>query len=250
MYLLYLVLPGLSEGGRSPGLLTSVALLPTNSPPALSVAWTLVHEMIFYLVFALRFMSRKALWVALALWGAAIGLAWGMEVEHGRALQYILSPLNLCFLLGVLIHALVNRVQVSRHRSLLLAVLGGSLVVFQAAQPEPVRAWVAVGFGLLVLAAATSASTRGGPARFLVIVGTASYSIYLVHNPLLSLAARVADRIGLDGSPAFVAISSAALAGGLVYWFVYERTMLRLVRRWIGGRRNGDGQVQMGTEAT
>lgn len=38
MYLLYLLLPGLSEGGRTPSLLTSLTLLPDNHPPALSVA--------------------------------------------------------------------------------------------------------------------------------------------------------------------------------------------------------------------
>ena len=56
MYLVDMLLPGLSESDRSPGLLTSFTLLPSNSPPALSVAWTLVHELIFYGLFLILIM--------------------------------------------------------------------------------------------------------------------------------------------------------------------------------------------------
>lgn len=58
IYLLYLLLPGLSEAARSPSLLTSLTLLPDNRPPALSVVWTLVHEMTFYALYALLFVQR------------------------------------------------------------------------------------------------------------------------------------------------------------------------------------------------
>jgi peptidoglycan/LPS O-acetylase OafA/YrhL len=59
MYVLYLLLPGISEGSRTPSLLTSLTLLPDNRPPALSVAWTLVHEMIFYCLYAVSFLHRR-----------------------------------------------------------------------------------------------------------------------------------------------------------------------------------------------
>jgi len=51
---LYAALPGLSaSGGRDFSYISSIALLPANLPPALPVAWTLVHELLFYAVFML-----------------------------------------------------------------------------------------------------------------------------------------------------------------------------------------------------
>lgn len=46
MLLAYSVFPALSGSGREVGVFTTLTLLPSNVPPALSVAWTLVHEVI------------------------------------------------------------------------------------------------------------------------------------------------------------------------------------------------------------
>ena len=111
IFLLYLVLPSLSEGGRSPGALTSFTLVPSNSPPALSVAWTLVHEMIFYAIYALRFVHRALFRGVFALWVASILGVAAMDIEMPLAARYFLSPLNLCFVLGVLVFHVNARVR-------------------------------------------------------------------------------------------------------------------------------------------
>lgn len=57
---LYAFMPGFSaSGGRDYSLVSSLLLLPADRPPALSVAWTLVHELMFYTVFLLFFVSRR-----------------------------------------------------------------------------------------------------------------------------------------------------------------------------------------------
>jgi peptidoglycan/LPS O-acetylase OafA/YrhL len=100
----YALLPGLSQGSREPSsLLTSLTLLPDSAPPALSVAWTLVHELIFYALFSLFFVSRRVVASFLILWAAGITLVWANGTDVGRLLGYFLSPLNLCFVLGVTI---------------------------------------------------------------------------------------------------------------------------------------------------
>ena len=73
---MYALLPDLSaSGGRTFSTLSSVLLLPADQPPALSVAWTLVHELMFYVLFMLWFVSRRAFWGGLLVWVAAIVLA-------------------------------------------------------------------------------------------------------------------------------------------------------------------------------
>lgn len=70
MIVLYTALPGFSaSGSRNFSLISSLLLLPADQPPALSVAWTLVHEMQFYAVFLLFFVSGRLLMAALLLWG-------------------------------------------------------------------------------------------------------------------------------------------------------------------------------------
>ncbi|MDO8772969.1 MAG: acyltransferase family protein [Burkholderiaceae bacterium] len=67
---LYAAMPGLSaSGGRDYSLSSSLLLLPADKPPALSVAWTLVHELMFYAVFLLFFVSRRWLITGFVLWG-------------------------------------------------------------------------------------------------------------------------------------------------------------------------------------
>ena len=98
LYLLYLALPGLSQGDRSPSLFTSVSLLPSNDPPALSVAWTLVHEMVFYAIFSVWFYSKRVLWALLLVWALCILVVWQINFELGRFWSYFLSPLKIIYL--------------------------------------------------------------------------------------------------------------------------------------------------------
>lgn len=55
LILLYAAMPGFSAAGgeREYSLASSLLLIPADGPPALSVAWTLVHELMFYAVFLL-----------------------------------------------------------------------------------------------------------------------------------------------------------------------------------------------------
>ena len=70
---LYAALPGFSGAtDRDYSLLSSLLLLPADGPPALSVAWTLVHELMFYFVFLLFFISRRWLAAGLLTWAALI----------------------------------------------------------------------------------------------------------------------------------------------------------------------------------
>jgi exopolysaccharide production protein ExoZ len=66
MYVLYVLFPGTSEGDR-PSLSVLTTLTPLPSKPALSVAWTLVHEMIFYMIFSLWFVSLRLFWTVMVL---------------------------------------------------------------------------------------------------------------------------------------------------------------------------------------
>ena len=232
MLLLYLLLPDLSAADRAPGVLTSLTLLPTASPPALSVAWTLIHELLFYALFSLIFVSRRLLWLLLAAWAALISYQMldGQPLHSG--LKYVLSPLNLCFLLGVVVYYL-TRNGVTTAVAAVGGVVGILALVLEAGQAHPERWLLALGFAGFIVCALSSRAQRWSPGGGVLFVGAASYSIYLVHNPLLSVAVRVLKRFipGVTPWPAFLLISSAALLAGLAYYYFYERHGLALARR-------------------
>lgn len=234
MLLLLLFVPGLSTLQRSPGMLTSLTLLPSASLPALSVAWTLTHELLFYALFSLYFISRRALFAALAAWGILILGLWFLGHTPELPAKYLLDPVNLCFLLGVALYYLTRGgLAVGAGVALAGAALGVAAIGLEAGLPRPERWLLALGFAGLIVCASSPWAGRYAPARWMLALGAASYSIYLVHTPVLGLAIRAVATYfpGAAPSVAFVAISAVALAAGILYYRVYERPALSAARR-------------------
>lgn len=64
--------------------------------------------------------------------------------------------------------------------------------------------------------------------RGLAYLGTMSYSLYLVHNPAMVAAKRLAMLVGVQSVPALTAIRfSAALLAGYLFFMVVERKFLK-----------------------
>src|ERR1700676_347124 len=68
----YLLFPSLRQANRDWGWMTSIFLVPSNNPPALGAAWTLVHEMLFYGIFVLFFFSKRLFLLPSIAWAVAI----------------------------------------------------------------------------------------------------------------------------------------------------------------------------------
>ena len=80
---------------------------------------------------------------------------------------------------------------------------------------------------------------------WLLLLGNASYSIYLMHNPLVSITQRLAARIGLDWAGAMVFGVVLSVLAGYVYHLLVERRFLDFFRSCFIGRRN-DGVLRPG----
>ena len=230
MLVLYTFFPRMSEGSRaSISVVTSLTLLPTNLPPALSVAWTLVHEIIFYAIFSLFFISRKALEGFLTLWTISIIAVWFSGMELSIFSRYFLSPINLCFVLGVVTYWATKR-EINKGAGVVALVFGLVLVGSQAWAAEPNRVMIACGFVALIIASLSPTLLSLSPGRALTVLGAASYSIYLIHNPALTLFIRIIRNFHLSPPLVLLIISIGALMAGLLYHFAYERYALKWVR--------------------
>ena len=188
-------------------LIYSYALLPQLTVPIHGVGWTLVHEMHFYIGFALLILlPRRFLPLGLAGWAAIILLGTLTGLQQPTATDYIsllLHPLSLEFLGGCAAALLIC----SGRRFKPMTVLVVGLIAFVAAlylQPYPTDftlGWGRVLFfgipSILIVygAAALEAEDRVRVPRSFVVLGDWSYALYLGHTLVLSGLRRIFDAL-------------------------------------------------------
>ncbi|WP_342149400.1 acyltransferase [Methylorubrum sp. SB2] len=231
LVVLYTLLPGLSASTREWSLITSLTLFPTTAPPALSVAWTLMHEMLFYTVF-LAFYFTRFFAALIVVWAVLIVLVGWIMGAGG----IVFAPINLEFIAGMLA-ALAARSLPSRGVLALLAVgtLGGVASLVWLGSEGNARVWFGLSLALVVPGLVRlEARGRVTVPGWLMLLGNSSYAIYLVHNPLASLGARIAARIEpLNAWPVSLALCAALGTGiGVLYHLAFEKPALR----WFGKR--------------
>lgn len=222
----YTLLPGLSASSREWSWLPTLTLLPSIADPALIVAWTLQHELVFYLLFMLFALSGRPLFGG-AIWAGVI-IAWGgLAGEPAKPLFILFAILNVEFFLGMA----VARITATRGPRDLLFLAGAAILfaLFLALGARPEHRIVfglAIAMLLVVIVRAELSGRLRTPAS-LVFLGDASYSVYLVHNPLQALLSRA-----LPGNWA-IAVLWLCAAGtllGLLYHVLYERPAIAFVR--------------------
>lgn len=182
--------------------------------------WSLALEFRWYFIFPLAL----ALWIRRprAFWLVAGACVLGSYATHAASADLAYLP---SFLLGIVAVDLeLRRPPITGAIVALFVVSLGAAFVFRLPAGVPVSVfWQLAIFAFVVLAG------RIGPLRAalsvpaLFEIGIASYSIYLVHQPLVAFVAKpLADRIG---SPIVVVavVSLVGIVGGLVFWFVVER---------------------------
>ena len=217
-YVAWMVLHGTIDGGKIAATLTLWPIWGGQyQEPLLPVAWSLYFEILFYAAVTICLVSRR---LALAAAGGVLLLAviWPSEVT-----AYLLSPLSLEFAAGY------GLARVRRFPLALPALLVGLALLFapdRAFEGATMLDSAQAGLRLLIFgipavmivygALGLEHAFAGRWATPLVLIGDASYSIYLTH--LMPVR-------GLDvAPPAKVAI---AILVGLVFYFAVERTLGR-----------------------
>ncbi|WGT51491.1 acyltransferase family protein [Thioclava nitratireducens] len=228
----YLVWPGLSEGHRDWSLFTSLTLLPSGSPPALSVAWTLVFEMTFYIMFLTFYLTRH-FWLLVCAW--AISTLWFNSFGGGGAdgvlLSTLFNPLILEFIAGMLMAALARRLPTEFWFVGLGIGIFACLAYFMI--PDVHRVFFGLALAPIVLGLAQAEARFGFRApKWALLLGSSSYAIYLVHNPLQSLVARAIRRFD-SWEMTFIACIVAGVAAGVLYHLLYEKPVLTLISQGL-----------------
>jgi exopolysaccharide production protein ExoZ len=246
IYVIYQVSPSFVNSSATvrPSVVASFLLLPQAGLPLLLVGWTLVFEMYFYLVFTLGLLApRRAFPYLLAGWGIVTAL---LHFVHGNNvwLGLVASPLNFEFLFGAIIGWLVisDRVRAPRSIGSLGLIATGVFYVLVMFNHHGFadNSWLTVfttGVALaLVIYGCVGIEFNDGrvlPLR-LVALGGASYAIYLTHIAVLKVFGIVLSHLHLHQNLILqlivaVAAFGVAIVGGIVYYVVVEKPLLKVL---------------------
>jgi len=234
-----------------------------NGRLVITVSWTLLYEIIFYAMFAILVVNRRIGTAVMVAWLLGILLSWEGSAHH------MLHPFNLLFIIGLLAAASFFRLRsvnptsrgaisaASFATGVILfvgtAVYYSSLGVDDAAWPDhPVTI---LGFGLataLLVMASISPRIEAffRERELLLLMGNASYSIYLVHLWAEKTAYKLVKAIdpGLaagTGQNPFVSdllllfIVIVAILCGIAVHLKIERPLLAYLREKMGATRPG-----------
>lgn len=214
----------------------------TAADPPLYVAWTLFHEVAFYALFGLLLLHRALGWAALAGWGLLClsQFHYAGETNPDAWGTYTALP-NVYFLIGIAAQALWHRRWAGGTALAASIVLLAVLFAADGLSTRLGPLLMAVGMGLLL--ASVCQFDHVHPVawpRWLLALGDASYSLYLLHLPLsgLLLKGLMASGLGdvLGGAARFGLVLSA-VAG--LSWLAYrgvEAPLLRVLRRPYAGQ--------------
>ncbi|MGF7180816.1 peptidoglycan/LPS O-acetylase OafA/YrhL [Tunturiibacter psychrotolerans] len=208
--------------------------------PLLNVGWTLSFEMFFYLLFALALALRVRVAYFLTPIMSILVVAGTFHGAHWPAILLVLTdPMLLEFLAGVLLGQLVIQgVRLNVATSALLLIVAPMLFFFAPRTPIRVLQW-GVPAALLVSAFVMLEDRFEGLwPRWALLLGDASYSLYLSHFLVLIVLAKRMVKIStltsthLKGEIASVLIMSCcATLVSIVLYRVVEQPINRKLRR-------------------
>ena len=234
-------------------LLLSFFLLPQSGYPLVSVAWSLQHEMLFYVLFGILIVNRKLGLAVFAIWACLIVYCIFVEPQT-TLLQFAGRDFNILFFVGMAAAMAVRSRSIPWPRTM---VLLGAVVFFTGGVLENGglelkellgRIVYGTGAALMVMGLVECERSAGWktPAPLLWI-GAASYSIYLVHLNVLIVVEKAAGALGLGKAlPGLIVLAGvvlAAIVSGLICYIVFERPLLAILRQWNARRAEAPAPV-------
>ncbi|UAW07790.1 acyltransferase [Psychrobacillus phage PVJ1] len=220
-------------------LVKSLLLVPQEQPPLLSVGWTLTHEIKFYILFGL-FMVLKSKYLKYlgVLWIIFTAL-FALNILEAKTIlvDFIFSSYNFEFLFGV-----VCAIVVMRGSSFLPYISIGVLSYFGLGFAEAIGGLeiessrvLAYGIpsAILILGLARfDIAKERKPYSLLVLLGDASYSIYLIHLPLANILNRgLSFTSGITQAYIFeFTIIIFTIFAGVIFHVLIEKPLLKYLR--------------------
>jgi peptidoglycan/LPS O-acetylase OafA/YrhL len=231
-------------------IVSSFLFIPYPRPngvvlPYAANGWTLNYEMFFYAIFAVAILlARSRAVIAITMLFAMLCILGRANSELPSTLAYWCDPLVLEFCLGMVL-ALAYRARMRLPLSLAagLVALGAATLgytEFRGYEPS----WRVVEYGLPAAAIVAGMSlSRSAPpvgrlARAFVVLGDASFALYLIHPIVILMVRRgAAPFLSLPAHPWLYGtmMIAASIVASIACYRLFERPLTRALQRRIGG---------------
>lgn len=224
-------------------LVHSLLLIPQEGGPLLVVGWTLTYELLFYAAtaLALAFGSRRHVpWLLLG-WAASL-LALQAVPAQGPIVALLTSPLSIEFIAGAAVGLYWRKLPTALAWPAMLLALAwmatAAMVLIDVpghGQTDGVRV-IAFGLPAALLVAGVARLEHAGRVRvprLAVILGDASYSLYLTHLFVMSIMGRLWSALGAHGTIGsnvgfLVATFCACCVAAVIVHRVLERPLMTM----------------------
>lgn len=210
----------------------------------IGVAWTLRHEVLFYLIFAVAILNRRIGIAVFGAWFSAVVIGWTANFTPGNpALALIFSAFNLEFLFGMAAAYAVQTWSISRPRLL----LGGGVLVFLGyglcenlgvVDGYHQSAQIVYGLSAMLMVVGLASTESVGILRLPSLMGklgAASYSIYLFHLPFIGVLYKILALSGLLArlpvGLIYLVLVTGGVTGGMLVSRVIEYPLMELIRQ-------------------
>ena len=255
VYVIALSLPQLRDSvpNELSTLIKSMLLIPQNKnlvggsgAPVLIVAWTLQFEMMFYLAFSIGIINKRA--GVILIGGYILGYVLGFG-DLGFPFAFIFSKYVLLFLMGMLVAWLVSCRPILRVNPLYFASIG--LVIYLLSAAGKILGngvssdFESISYGMgcsFIVLAMISYETKGKTFlkhQFFQLLGSASYILYLIHFPLISVLCKVSMFVGLKDYGvigalfAFFTIFISCIIVSIIFHQLIEKPVAQKLRRFV-----------------
>ncbi len=236
-------------------LAMSLAFIPFEKAnglvePLLFVGWTLNYEIVFYILFAfgLSFANKSVGMVNVILCLLCFVVAGQVMQPNGVIARFYTDAIILEFALGMLIALALPYLRARANSALkgaaaMFVVVGAAAAILLPYGFPGSNVAIACGVATAFILAGAVALERWGwvvRSPLWLLLGDASYSIYLTHPFVTQVVEKMAQRLNAHGLLACVllafAVAGSCIVGVVVYRTV-ERPLWHLARRALVPRR-------------
>ncbi|WP_161489704.1 acyltransferase family protein [Sphingobium yanoikuyae] len=215
--------------------------------PPLNPSWTLYYEIMFYVLFSILILNRRIGWIVLAAWFLTAAVLWEYPAHGDWSFSSaFFSVFNLSFLAGICAFWLSNNSSQRVAGALIsmgIAIFAGTYYFDMDILPfEDIRPLYSVAFMLLLGGLAALERLGWRPSgSWLLMLGDASYTLYLSHESVGSTALKIVKKLRvadfIDQRIIYFAILSAMIVFALVFYRLVEKPLLDQMRKVLRRRK-------------
>jgi peptidoglycan/LPS O-acetylase OafA/YrhL len=225
-------------------LIKSFLLLPNPMPPLLTVSWTLIHEVFFYLLFIIIILNKQLGIFVFILWGGAISLLAIFDTPLNFPYSFYFNLHNLEFIFGLFVAYIFNNKTLDFFNkninfifivSLTIFILNGINQDYKLINIDASIRLITYGLSsAVILLSIINFSNQFYKNKILSLLGLASYSIYLIHVPLLSILHRIISKFHIQAyihpNLIFLIIVFLSVLGGILMYFFIEKPITNYLK--------------------